>query len=100
MIRNAMLSSMPKNAWFVSNHSQIRTPSSLCMITRVITKNALHVMDVERVYKEKNSVWKMTGESARNVNEFTRTNLVTVFLVVYTVKMYTRGLSLNTGLFR
>ena len=100
MIRTAMLYSMPKNARFVSNHSQIRTPSSLYMITRVITKNALLVMDVERVYKENNSIWKMTGKSARNVNETTRTNLITVFLVVYTVKMYSRGLSLNTDLFR
>ena len=46
------------------------------------------------------SVWKMTRKSARNVNETRRTNLITVFLVVYTVKMYSRGLSLNTDLFR
>ena len=79
MIRSAMLYSMPKNVRFVSNHLQIRTPSSLYMITRVITKNVLHVMDVERVYKEKNFIWSVKGKSARNVTETMKTKQIIVF---------------------
>ena len=79
MIRSAMLYSMPKNVRFVSNHLQIRTRSSLYMITRVITKNVLHVMDVERVYKEKNFIWTVKGKSARNVTETMKTKQIIVF---------------------